>query len=152
MPTMRAVVQRVKQASVTVDDTVRASIAGGLLVYLGVSRDDGDADVAYLVDKLRNLRIFPDEADRMNRDVAQAGGEILVVSAFTVAADARHGRRPTFDSAARPEQARALYESLCEALAEDGVAVLRGSFGDYMQVQAVNDGPVCILLDSRRLF
>jgi D-tyrosyl-tRNA(Tyr) deacylase len=149
---MRAVVQRVSEASVVTDGRVQGSIGTGLLVYLGVDRDDGEADVSYLADKVRHLRIFPDEADRMNLDVLQAGGKALVVSAFTVQADARRGRRPAFESAAPPDRAIVLYELFCDALRRLGVSVERGLFGDYMDVKSVNAGPICILLESRRAF
>jgi D-tyrosyl-tRNA(Tyr) deacylase len=149
---MRAVVQRVHEASVVVEGRTVSSIASGLLVYLGVESDDGDADLTYLADKVGHLRTFPDEASRMNCDVVEANGEILVVSAFTVQADARRGRRPSFESAAPPERAFVLYEMFCESLERSGVAVRRGSFGAAMEVRSINDGPVCILLDSRRRF
>jgi len=148
---MRAVVQRVSRASVTVEGRTVATIERGLLVYVGVAADDGDADLVYVVDKVRHLRIFPDGEDRMNLDVPQAGGKVLVVSAFTVQADARHGRRPSFESAATPDRARVLYELFCDALIRSGLTVERGSFGAMMDVQSVNAGPVCVLLDSRRL-
>lgn len=148
---MRAVVQRVSRASVTVEGRIAATIERGLLVYLGVAADDGDADLMYVVDKVRHLRIFPDGEDRMNFNVSQAGGKVLVVSAFTVQADARHGRRPSFESAATPDRARVLYELFCDALIRSGLTVERGSFGAMMDVQSVNAGPVCVLLDSRRL-
>jgi D-tyrosyl-tRNA(Tyr) deacylase len=148
---MRAVVQRVSRASVTVEGRIAATIERGLLVYLGVAADDGDADLMYVVDKVRHLRIFSDESDRMNLDVSQSGGKVLVVSAFTVQADARHGRRPSFESAATPDRARVLYELFCDALIRSGLTVERGSFGAMMDVQSVNAGPVCVLLDSRRL-
>ncbi|MFH1109395.1 MAG: D-aminoacyl-tRNA deacylase [Planctomycetota bacterium] len=148
---MRAVVQRVSQASVAVEGRAVASIGRGLLVYLGVAAEDGDADLMYVVDKVRHLRIFSDESDRMNLDVSQSGGKVLVVSAFTVQADARRGRRPSFESAATPDRARILYELFCDALIRSGVAVERGSFGAMMDVQSVNAGPVCVVLDSRRL-
>ena len=149
---MRAVVQRVSEASVVTERRVQGSIGTGLLVYLGVDRDDGEADVSYLADKVRHLRIFPDEADRMNLDVLQAGGKALVVSAFTVQADARRGRRPALESAAPPDRAIVLYELFCDALRRLGVSVERGLFGDYMDVKSVNAGPICILLESRRAF
>ena len=148
---MRAVVQRVSQATVTVEGQTVAAIERGLLVYLGVATDDGDADLTYVVDKLRYLRIFPDEQDKLNLDVSQAGGKVLVVSAFTVQADARRGRRPSFVSAATPDRARVLYELLCDALARSGLTVARGLFGALTDVQSVNAGPVCVLLDSRKL-
>ncbi len=149
---MRAVVQRVDQSSVEVDDGMCGAIEGGLLVYLGVAHDDSEADVTYLVDKVRHLRIFPDEERKMNLDVGQAGGRVLVISAFTVQADARRGRRPSFESAASPDRAVVLYELFCDTLSQSGLHVERGSFGDYMSVKSVNDGPICILLDSRRTF
>lgn len=149
---MRRIVQRVSEASVEVDGALRGAIGEGLLVYLGVDRDDGNEDVAYLADKVRHLRIFPDKADRMNLDVDQAGGKVLVISAFTVQADARRGRRPAFESAALPDRAIILYELFYDTLSKSGVHVERGSFGDYMNVKSINAGPVCILLDSRRVF
>lgn len=149
---VRAVVQRVHRALVTSGGSLCGIIDRGLLIYLGVNRDDGEADVAYLADKVRHLRIFPDEAEKMNLDVGQAGGGVLVVSAFTVEGDARRGRRPSFEPAAPPDRAFVLYEMFCEVLARTGVSVQRGSFGSLMQVESVNDGPVCILLESRRAF
>ena len=149
---MRAVVQRVREASVEVAGCVGGLIGKGLLVYLSVAHDDTDADVAYVADKVCHLRIFPDQEDRMNLDVTQAQGKVLVVSAFTVQADARRGRRPSFESAAAPAHAMDLYEAFCQALADQGLCVERGSFGRDMTIQSMNDGPVCILLDSRRVF
>ena len=149
---MRAVVQRVSEASVLVDGRSVAAIEQGLLVYLGVAAVDDDADLTYVVDKVRHLRIFSDENERINLDVAQARGKVLVVSAFTVQADARHGRRPSFQDAAPPDRARVLYELFCDALVRSGLTVQRGSFGAMMAVRSVNAGPVCILLDSRRTF
>jgi D-tyrosyl-tRNA(Tyr) deacylase len=149
---VRAVVQRVSQAAVEVSDKVCGSVETGLLVYLGVAHDDAEADATYLAEKVRHLRIFPDDNDRMNLDVVHAGGKVLVVSAFTVQADARRGRRPTFETAAAQDHAIVLYELFCDALSRADVQVERGSFGDYMQVKSVNAGPICILLDSRRVF
>ena len=149
---MRAVVQRVSEATVLVDGRSVAAMEQGLLVYLGVAADDEDADLTYVADKVRHLRIFSDENERMNLDVAQAGGKVLVVSAFTVQADARHGRRPSFEGAAPPDRARVLYELFCDALVRSGLTVQRGSFGAMMAVRSVNAGPVCVLLDSRRTF
>ncbi len=149
---MRAVVQRVSEACVTVEGAVTGAIEHGLLVYLGVDRDDGEPDVAYLADKIRHLRVFPDESDRMNLDIAQVRGSVLVVSAFTVQADARRGRRPAFETAASPDRAVVLYELFCDALRRLGIQVERGSFGATMDVRSVNAGPVCILLESRRAF
>ncbi len=149
---MRAVVQRVGSAAVQVEGQTHAQIGPGLLVYLGVADGDGQEDLTYLVDKVRHLRIFTDEEGKMNLDVAEAGGEVLVVSAFTVQADARRGRRPSFDAAARPEDARPLVEAFCDALAGTGLTVRQGVFAAYMDVASHNDGPICILLDSKRQF
>ncbi len=149
---MRAIVQRVLQASVEVDAVTVGAIKAGLLLYLGVAVGDGAEDVSYLVDKVRFLRIFEDDSGKMNLDVAQAQGGLLVVSAFTVQADARKGRRPSFDSAERGDKAQTLYESFCDGLQATGLTVARGVFGAYMKVHCVNDGPVCILLDSDRTF
>ncbi len=149
---MRAVVQRVSRASVVVESKSCGTIEKGLLVYLGVDRDDSEADVKYLADKVRFLRIFTDESGRLNLDVAQASGRILVVSAFTVQADARRGRRPSFENAATGDRALIFYGLFCDALQALGVTVERGSFGDHMKVQSENDGPICVLVESRRVF
>lgn len=149
---MRAVVQRVKEAMIRVSTSMGGSIGQGLLVYLGIDRDDGEADIAYLSDKIRYLRIFADESGHMNLNVSQVGGQVLVVSAFTVQADARRGRRPTLDRAADPEYALVLYELFCQTLQNLGVNVEQGAFGQHMHVTSLNDGPVCVLLDSRRAF
>ncbi len=149
---MRAIIQRVHRASVTVNEQVCSSISQGLLVYLGIHRDDGEHDVAYLVDKLRHLRIFEDSAGHMNLDVIQVGGQMLIVSAFTVQADARRGRRPSLDVAASADRASIWYGLVCEGLRNKGVQIEKGSFGNHMEVESSNDGPICILMDSRRLF
>lgn len=149
---MRAVVQRVSEARVVVDGSVCGAIDQGLLVYLGVDRDDGETDITYMADKVRHLRIFSDEAGRMNLDVGQARGKVLVVSAFTVQADARRGRRPSFEFAAEPDRALVVYEMFCAELSRGGVPVERGSFGAMMDVRSTNDGPICVLLESRRAF
>ena len=149
---MRAVVQRVSEAVVEVDGGVCGAIEAGLLVYLGVAVDDTEQDVSYLSDKVRHLRIFRDDQGRMNLDVGQVAGGVLVVSAFTTQADARRGRRPSLEPAARPEEAEAMYERFCQTLVEAGMPVERGSFGDMMAVRSVNDGPICLLLDSKRVF
>lgn len=149
---MRAVVQRVAEAKVVVSGIVKGRIGSGLLVYLGVERDDVDADTSYMAEKIRHLRIFSDTAGQMNLDVSQVRGAVLLVSAFTVQADARRGRRPSFESAATSDRAAVLYQMLCDELTSFGIRVERGSFGEDMQVHAVNDGPVCILLESRRAF
>jgi D-tyrosyl-tRNA(Tyr) deacylase len=149
---MRAVVQRVREASVEVGGTRVSSIGPGLLVLLGVGRDDGPGDVQYVAGKIRDLRVFDDEQGRMNRAVAEVGGAVLIVSQFTLYGDVRKGRRPSFDQAAPPDLGRALYEAVAAELAASGVPVQTGVFGTVMQVRLVNDGPVTILLDSRRSF
>jgi len=149
---MRAVVQRVSRARVTVDGAEVGAIGPGLLVYLGVANDDGPADVQYIATKVRELRVFEDEAGKMNLALGDAGGDVLVVSQFTLYGDCRKGRRPSFDAAAPPAVARALYEAVVRALGDAGVRVATGSFQADMQVDAVNDGPVTVLLDSRRQF
>ncbi|MBA3540097.1 MAG: D-tyrosyl-tRNA(Tyr) deacylase [Deltaproteobacteria bacterium] len=150
---MRAVVQRVTRASVTVGERVTGAIEQGLLVLLGAGAGDDAKDLAYLVDKIVNLRIFADEAGKMNRSVLDVGGGVLVVSQFTLYGDARQGRRPAFTGALEPVAARALYESSFPALRDAGVIrVEAGEFAADMRVELVNDGPVTILLDSRKLF
>ena len=149
---MRAVVQRVRRASVTVEGRVTGEIAAGLLVFVGVASDDGPADVEYLVNKTRELRIFPDEHGRMNRSVVESGGAVLVVSQFTLQGDCRKGRRPSFDGAAPGTIAKALYEDVVQRLRDSGLEVGTGVFQADMDVELVNDGPVTLLLDSRRNF
>jgi D-tyrosyl-tRNA(Tyr) deacylase len=150
---MRAVVQRVRRASVTVGDRVTGAIDHGLLVLLGAAAGDAPADLAYTVDKIVNLRIFADAAGKMNRSVLDVGGGVLVVSQFTLLGDARQGRRPAFTGALEPVAARALYEASLGALRTAGVGrVEAGEFAADMQVELVNDGPVTILLDSRKGF
>lgn len=150
---MRAVVQRVARASVAVDTRVTGAIERGLLVLLGAGAGDGSGDLQYIVDKVVNLRIFPDDAGKMNRSVLDIGGGVLVVSQFTLYGDARQGRRPAFTGALEPVAARALYEQSLDGLRRAGVArVEAGEFAADMQVELVNDGPVTILLDSRKLF
>ena len=149
---MRATVQRVRRARVTVEGRTAGEIGPGLLVYVGVAADDGPDDVDYLVDKISHLRIFNDDDGKMNRSIRQAGGAVLVISAFALQGDARKGRRPSFDAAAAPEKANGLYEQLCNALAAAGLTVRRGVFRAAMEVESLNVGPVCILLDSRRVF
>ncbi len=149
---MRAVVQRVKHARVEVDEEVVGRVQQGLLIYLGVGKEDSDADAEFIADKLVNLRIFHDEAGKMNRSVIDVGGGILVISNFTLLGDCRRGRRPGFDAAGAPELAEALYEKVVALIAERAVPVEKGAFGAYMQVSSVNDGPVTFLLDSTRLF
>ena len=149
---MRAVVQRVTSARVTVSERVTGEIAAGLLVLLGVEQGDGPPDVQYIAAKIRDLRIFPDEAGKMNRSLLDQQGAVLVVSQFTLSGDARNGRRPSFASAAPPDIARALYEEVVRELQASGLRVETGEFQAMMQVALVNDGPVTILLDSRKTF
>jgi D-tyrosyl-tRNA(Tyr) deacylase len=151
---MRAVVQRVASATVTADD-YSASIDRGLLVLVGVERGDGPADVDYVARKIREMRVFNAAADPQkdfDRSVQDIGGQVLVVSQFTLAADCRKGRRPSFDEAAPPEIARPLYESVVAALRDAGLDVVTGVFQAMMQVSLVNDGPVTLLVDSRKRF
>jgi D-tyrosyl-tRNA(Tyr) deacylase len=146
---MRAVVQRVTQASVTTGGTVCGAIERGLMVLVGVAVDDTEADAKMLAAKVAGLRIFADAAGAMNLDLAAAGGAVLLVSQFTLLGDTRHGRRPSFAGAARGEAANALYERVAGDLRGAGVAVETGVFGADMQVALVNDGPVTILLDTQ---
>jgi D-tyrosyl-tRNA(Tyr) deacylase len=148
---VRAVVQRVSRASVSVDNRVVGQIAAGLLVFVGIAADDGPADLEYIASKVRELRIFPDDAGRMNRSLRETGGGLLAVSQFTLAGDARKGRRPSFDAAAAPDVARPIFERLLVRLRADG-PVETGEFQAHMEVALVNDGPVTLLLDSKRMF
>ena len=150
---MRAVIQRVSSASVTIDGQVKSSIGKGLLVLLGVGYEDGQEDIDWLVKKISGLRIFDDEAGVMNRSVVDVGGEALVVSQFTLMASTKKGNRPSYIHAAGHEIAVPLYESFCAALSEAvGKPVGTGEFGADMKVALVNDGPVTILLDSEKAF
>lgn len=149
---MRAVIQRVTSARVTVDARLTGEIGAGLLVLVGVDDGDGAGDVQYIASKIRDLRIFADEAGKMNRSVLDCQGGVLVVSQFTLSGDARNGRRPSFASAAPPQIARALYEDVVRELRTSGLRVETGEFQAMMQVSLVNDGPVTILLDSRKTF
>ena len=149
---MRVVIQRVTEAKVEVDGRAVGAIERGLLVYLGVGEGDTEKDGQFIADKLMNLRIFPDEAGKMNRSVLDVGGGILLVSNFTLHGDCRKGRRPGFDAAAEPTVAEMLYDKVGKLIAQQGVVVAKGSFGAYMQVSSLNDGPVTFLLDSTRLF
>jgi D-tyrosyl-tRNA(Tyr) deacylase len=149
---MRAVVQRVSKASVSVEDAVVGAIGQGLLVLLGVGRNDTSAAADYLIDKILGLRIFEDEEGKMNLSVRETGGAVLLVSQFTLFGDVRRGKRPSFDDAARPEQARHLYEYVIAQIRAQGVECSTGEFQEMMQVALVNDGPVTILLDSEKTF
>ncbi len=149
---MRAVIQRVTQASVEVAGETVGEISLGLVALIGVAHQDGEPDVKYLADKIAGLRVFEDAAGLMNRSVLDVGGSLLVISQFTLFGDVRRGKRPSFTDAAPPEQANALYEALCARLADLGLDVQRGRFQADMRVSLVNQGPVTILLDSRKLF
>ena len=147
---MRAVLQRVRSASVTVDGQTVASIAQGLVVLLGVAKGDSEADVSYMADKIPQLRMFPDEAGKMNRSIVDVKGEVLIVSQFTLLGETHRGRRPGFDAAAPPDTARRFYESVAHSIRERGVHVHTGKFGANMVVTLENDGPVTFILDSHR--
>lgn len=153
---MRAVAQRVSSASVTVEvegsRVTSGSIGDGLVVYLGVGRDDAEVDADYLADKIANLRVFMDSEERMNLSLLDLGYGALVVSQFTLYADARKGRRPSYSDAAGNEEARHLYERFCAALSAAGVPVETGRFREVMRIECVNEGPITILLDSKKVF
>lgn len=148
---MRALLQRVTQASVVVEGSVVGEIGAGLLILLGVAKPDNAADAGFLVDKIVNLRIFPDTGGKMNRSLLDTGGSLLVVSQFTLYGDCRKGRRPGFDAAAPAEQARALYESFVEIARRSGLRVETGVFQAHMEVALVNDGPVTLMLETQPL-
>jgi D-tyrosyl-tRNA(Tyr) deacylase len=149
---MRAVIQRVRRCRVAVDGATVGEIGAGLLVLLGVSKSDSEAAADYLVEKIIGLRIFEDEAGKMNLSVQDKRGEVLVVSQFTLYGDVRRGKRPSFDSAARPEDARRLYEFFVEKIRARGLRCETGQFQASMEVELVNSGPVTILLDSEKNF
>ncbi len=149
---MRCVIQRVTEASVTVEGEVIGKIGKGYMILIGVSAEDGDKDIKYMADKVPNLRIFEDEDGKMNRSILDVGGEILAVSQFTLYGDARGGRRPSFSTAAKPEMANELYEKLVEAWRAQGLHVETGRFRAEMQVALINDGPVTLLMDSTKAF
>ncbi|BER92771.1 MAG: D-aminoacyl-tRNA deacylase [Candidatus Atribacteria bacterium] len=146
---MRAVIQRVSWSQVVVDGKVVAQIGRGLLVLLGVGKEDNEKDVEFMLRKIPNLRIFEDEEGKMNRSLMEIGGELLLISQFTLYGNCRKGLRPSFEKAASPEQANQLYELLLKMLREQGVKVQNGVFGAHMQVSLCNDGPVTIILDSK---
>ena len=149
---MRCVVQRVSRASVTVEGKITGQVEKGYMVLVGVEQGDDEQDVRYCADKVAGLRVFEDENGKMNRSVKDVGGAVLAVSQFTLLGDARHGRRPSFSNAARPEEANALYEAFCQALRAENIRVETGVFQTDMQVELVKDEPVTILLDSRKGF
>ncbi len=149
---MRAVVQRVSSSRVIIDHGVVGEIGRGLLVLLGVGRDDREEDVAYIVDKIAGLRVFEDAGGKMNLSLTDVEGSALVVSQFTLYGDVRRGKRPSFDGAAAPAEAARLYEKCVSGLRERGIPVATGRFQEMMRVEIVNEGPVTILLDSRKGF
>lgn len=149
---MRAVVQRVSRAQVTVGAEIVGEIGRGLLVLLGVAHTDSETDADYLAEKITGLRIFEDENGKMNLDAASIGGQILVVSQFTLFGDVRRGKRPSFDAAAQPQRARQLYEHFVERIRAAGISCETGRFQEMMRVELVNEGPVTILLDSSKMF
>jgi D-tyrosyl-tRNA(Tyr) deacylase len=149
---MRAVVQRVSRAQVTVNGNIAGEIGMGLLVLLGVGQADAEADAVYLAEKIAALRVFEDERGKMNRSVQEAGGSVLAVSQFTLYGDVRRGKRPSFDAAAAPEKARQLYEFFVERIRAAGLRCETGRFQEMMTVELVNEGPVTILLDSAKAF
>jgi D-tyrosyl-tRNA(Tyr) deacylase len=148
---MRTVVQRVREAKVELDGRVAGRIGVGLLLLVGVAKTDTRRDADYMADKVTGLRVFPDEAGKMNRNVKESGGSLLIVSQFTLYGDVRRGRRPSFAAAAGPEQARLLYEYFVEAVRARGAPVETGSFQAMMSVHLINDGPVTIIVDSGQI-
>lgn len=149
---MRAIVQRVSSASVEIAGEIVGQIEKGLLVYVGVAADDAPADAEQLAAKIAHLRIFEDEAGKMNLDVSAVGGNILVVSNFTLLADTRQGRRPAFIAAAKPDAADALYQTVCEKLRGLGRSVQTGRFREHMAIKSINDGPINIIIDTKNVF
>lgn len=149
---MRSVVQRVKHAKVTVDNKIIGQIEQGIMLLIGIEDSDDEKDLEYMTDKVINLRIFEDEEGKMNKSLIDVNGSILVVSQFTLQGDARKGRRPSFIAAARPEKAIPLYQDFINRLKEHGIRTQTGEFGADMEVLLCNDGPVTILLDSKKIF
>jgi D-tyrosyl-tRNA(Tyr) deacylase len=145
---MKAVIQRVKESSVSIESEIISSIKRGLLILLGVAKGDQKAEADYLSEKVANLRIFEDENGKMNRSILETGGEALVVSQFTLLGDCRKGRRPSFIAAAKPEDANALYEYFANRLEDKGISVQKGKFQAMMDVALVNDGPVTLIVES----
>ena len=149
---MRAVVQRVKKAKVVVDKEIKGEIEAGILLFLGIDNSDSEKDSQYILEKLINLRIFEDEKEKMNLSLCDIKGELLIVSQFTICGDCRKGRRPNFMSAAKPEKSIPIYEDFVKRANKYGIKVATGVFGAHMDVEIVNDGPVTILIDSKKEF
>ncbi len=149
---MRAVVQRVTGAKVSTEGEVIGKIQKGFMVLLGVGEDDNEDDIKYIADKIIGLRVFEDDNGKMNLSLQEVGGEVLLISQFTLYGDCRKGRRPSFDKAGKPEKARELYEKTIQYFRDKGVPIECGSFGADMQVELVNDGPVTLLLESKKQF
>lgn len=150
---MRAVVQRVEEASVSVSNRIVAQVGNGLLVFLGISKNDQELDISWMADKIVNLRIFQDKQNKMNKSLLDVKGELLVVSQFTLYGDCRKGRRPSFTDSATPEKAKILYDNFLSYLKENyRINVQQGEFQAHMKVNLINDGPVTLLLDSQKLF
>lgn len=147
---MKAILQRVTEASVAVDGRVLGKVQDGLMVLLGVAKGDQDSDARFVVDKIRNLRIFSDDQGKMNRSLIDVGGAVLLVSQFTLLGSTTNGRRPSFDEAAPPDQAKQLYEQVAQELRKGGTRVEMGVFAAHMQVALVNDGPVTFVVDSKQ--
>ena len=149
---MRAVVQRVLNASVCVDNEIIGKIDKGFVVLVGVGKEDNESDMQYLADKIMSLRVFEDENEKMNLSLKDVGGELLVISQFTLYGDCRKGRRPSFDSAQEPAYAKELYEKMCDYFEKSGIYTQTGKFAADMKVSLINDGPVTLMLDSKKLF
>lgn len=149
---MRAVIQRVSRASVTVNSEITGAIEAGLLVFLGVHGEDGEKEIKWLSEKIINLRIFEDEQGKMNRSLLDTGGAILIVSQFTLYGDCRKGRRPGYSAAASPDHAKTLYQKFIQSIKQMGIRTASGTFQAHMDVALVNDGPVTLLLDSSKTF
>jgi D-aminoacyl-tRNA deacylase len=149
---MRACIQRVSRAEVTVEGEVVGQIGAGLLVFVGVAQDDTETDVRYLAEKIVDLRVFPDDEGKMNRSLEETRGSMLIISQFTLFGDGRKGRRPSFIEAALPEKGEQLYSDFVAAVQRRGIAIATGQFRAHMEVALVNDGPVTLLLDSKKVF
>lgn len=149
---MRAVVQRISQGKVVVDNNITGEIEKGLLVFLGIEHEDTTDDIKYMVEKIANLRIFEDENEKMNLSVVDVKGKLLVVSQFTLMGDCRKGRRPSFSKAAKPDIAEGLYKEFVSYCKDTGIQVATGMFQAHMMVHSINDGPVTMLIDSKKLF